>query len=75
MTALPFRAPEPPPDRGRLLAPAEVAHLVGMSEAWCRRHIPHKITLGHSTVRWYEDDVRRWLRYRRRALFPGLING
>lgn len=58
----------PPPDRGRLLTAAQVADLVGgVSAAWVRRHVPHKLQLGHSTVRWYESDVRGWLEERRRA--------
>ena len=57
---------EPPPDRGSLLAPAEVVELVGgVSEAWVRKYVPHKIPLGHRTVRWYEADVRAWLESRR----------
>jgi predicted DNA-binding transcriptional regulator AlpA len=58
--------PTPPPDRGRLLTAREVADIAGgVSEAWVRRNVPHKLTLGHSTVRWYELDVRRWLEDRR----------
>jgi predicted DNA-binding transcriptional regulator AlpA len=58
----------PPPDRGRLLTAGEVAALVGgVSPAWVRRHVPHKLQLGHSTVRWYELDVRGWLETRRSA--------
>lgn len=54
----------PPPDRGRLLTAAQVAAELfngTVSAAWVRRHVPHKITLGHSTVRWFELDVRAWL--------------
>jgi len=51
-----------PMDRGHLLSASEVADLIGgVSTAWVRRQVPHKLTLGHSTVRWYEADVRRWL--------------
>ena len=58
----------PPPDRGHLLTAAQVADLVGdVSAAWVRRNVPHKLQLGHSTVRWYESDVRDWLEARRRA--------
>ena len=58
----------PPPDRGRLLTAAQVAALVGgVSSAWVRREVPHKLQLGHSTVRWYELDVRAWLETRRAA--------
>jgi predicted DNA-binding transcriptional regulator AlpA len=64
----PTPPPEPPPDRGRLLSAAQVAALVGgVSPAWVRRHVPHKLTLGHSTCRWYEGDVRGWLETRRAA--------
>lgn len=54
--------PAPPPDRGRLLSAQEVAELIGgVSAAWVRRQVPHKLALGHSTVRWYEQDVKAWL--------------
>jgi len=68
MTVLPFPASiEPPPNRGRLLTPAQVAALIGgrVSAAWVRRTVPHKVQLGHSTVRWYEADVLAWLETRR----------
>ena len=53
---------DPPPDRGRLLDPEQVAELIGgVSPAWVRRNVPHKIDLGHSTKRWWERDVLRWL--------------
>ena len=55
----------PPQDRGCLLTPEEVAEIVKRSPGWCRRHIPHKLTLGHSTVRWYAADVRAWLETQR----------
>jgi hypothetical protein len=29
--------------------------------AWVRRHVPYKLVLGHSTVRWYEHDVLAWI--------------
>ncbi len=64
----PGTPPEPPPDRGRLLTAAQVAaELFGgtVSPAWVRRHVPHKVMLGHSTVRWFERDVRAWLEGRR----------
>ena len=58
----------PPPDRGRLLTAAQVAaELLGgtVSPGWVREHVPYKLTLGHSTVRWYAADVRAWLEARR----------
>jgi predicted DNA-binding transcriptional regulator AlpA len=66
-------APSPaPPDRGALLTPAQVASIVGgVSEAWVRRTVPHKLALGHSTVRWYERDVRAWLEHSRATVEPG----
>jgi predicted DNA-binding transcriptional regulator AlpA len=52
----------PPPPRGWLLTARELADMIGgVSAAWVRRHVPHKVVLGHSTVRWYERDVREWL--------------
>jgi hypothetical protein len=58
----------PPPDRGRLLTAAQVAAELfnqTVSPTWVRRNVPFKIVLGHSTVRWYEVDVRTWLAERR----------
>jgi predicted DNA-binding transcriptional regulator AlpA len=55
-----------PPDRGRLLTAEEVAEIIGgVSPTWVRRNVPHKLVLGHSTVRWFEADVRAWLEERR----------
>lgn len=57
-----------PPDRGRLLTAAQLAAQLfngTVSPAWVRRHVPYKLALGHSTVRWYEVDVRTWLEERR----------
>ena len=87
---------EPPPDRGRLLTPDEVARMLGAHEemrtdkegkeivvlvdpspAWVRGshgkgkdrrpNVPNKVTLGHSTIRYYELDVRTWMASRRSA--------
>ena len=45
----------------------EITELISdVSEAWVRRNVPNKVTLGHSTVRWFEEDVRRWLEESRR---------
>jgi len=55
---------EPPADRGRLLTAAQVAAELftdTVSAAWVRRNIPHKVVLGHSTVRWYAADVQAWV--------------
>ncbi len=61
--------PEPPPDRGPLLTPEQVAQLVGgVSTAWVRRAVPGKLRLGQRTVRWYQGDVLAWLAAHRPAL-------
>jgi len=54
----------PPTHEGRLLNAAHVAaELFGgsVSAAWVRRNVPHKVVLGHSTVRWYAADVQAWI--------------
>ncbi len=59
---------EPPADRGRLLTAAQVAAELfndTVSAAWVRRNIPHKVVLGHSTVRWYAADVQAWISTKR----------
>lgn len=59
---------EAPPDRGRLLTADQVAtELLGgtVRASWVRRHVPGKVVLGHSTIRWWEQDVRAWLESRR----------
>lgn len=64
----------PPPDRGRLLTADQVAADLfngTVSPAWVRRNCPGKIVLGHSTVRWFERDVRVWLEGRRTST-PGV---
>ncbi len=53
-----------PAARGRLLTADQVAAELfngTVSPAWVRRHVPGKIVLGHSTVRWYEFDVLAWI--------------
>ena len=55
---------EPPADRGRLLTADQVAaesFNSTVSAAWVRRNVPHKVVLGHSTVRWYAGDVQAWI--------------
>ena len=59
---------EPPADRGRLLTAAQVAAELfngTVSAAWVRRNVPHKVVLGHSTVRWYAADVQGWISTKR----------
>lgn len=56
------------PVMGRLLTAAQVAtELFGgtVSSAWVRRQVPRKVVLGHSTVRWYEQDVHTWIASKR----------
>ncbi len=56
--------PPAPPDRGRLMDAETIARekLAGaVSAKWVRTNAPHKVKLGHSTVRWYERDVDAWL--------------
>ncbi len=57
----------PPIERGRLLTAAEVSQIVRRSAGWVKVHVPHKIRLGHRTVRWYEIDVKLWLESQRAA--------
>ena len=67
-SALRFRPPAAPVDRGPLLTPEQVAELVGgVSPAWIRRTVPGKLVLGQRTVRWYRDDVLRWIASRQVA--------
>lgn len=52
--------------RGRLLTAAQVAEFIfnnTCSPQWVRRTVApeHKVRLGHSTVRWWENDVLAWL--------------
>lgn len=59
--------------RGRMLRAADVAEEVfsgAVSEWWVRRNVAptKRIRLGHSTVVWYEGDVRAWLQQRGAAL-------
>jgi hypothetical protein len=63
---LPSGPPAPPPDRGRLLFPDQVAaELFGnrVNGRWCRRHVApgDKIRLSKTRVAWWEADVLRWL--------------
>ncbi len=62
---------EPPPDRGRLLDAATIARELfndQVSPTWVMRNVKGaqsgRLKLGHSTVRFWEKDVRRWLELR-----------
>jgi hypothetical protein len=62
-------ADELPPNRGRLMTAAQVATEIfngTVTAGWVRRNAP-KVTLGHSTVRFYETDVREWIESRRQG--------
>lgn len=63
---------QPPPDRGRLLTADEIAEEIFRSKVsawWVRKNVApaKKVVLGHSTVMWYEHDVREWVDSRRGA--------
>jgi len=63
----PVLALKPPPDRGLLLTPEQVAQLIGgVSAAWVRRNVRPKMRIGHSTVRYFASDVQAWLEARRK---------
>jgi hypothetical protein len=52
------------PYRGRLLNAKQIAEELfcgHVSPEWVRRNVPGKITLGHSTVVWYEFDVHDFI--------------
>lgn len=60
----------PPPDRGPLMTPLEVAvdpELFNgkVKPSWVRRNVRPIVRLGHSTVMLYREDVRRWIEGRR----------
>ena len=66
----PAGPPEPPPDRGRLMDAATIARELfhgERTEKWVRQHVApdDKLPLGHSTVRWWERDVLRWIESRK----------
>jgi hypothetical protein len=59
--------PDEPVNRGRLMTAQQVATELfdgTVSPQWVRRNCP-KVTLGHSTVRHFEADVREWIESRR----------
>lgn len=62
--------PPAPIDRGPMLDAETIASRFftnAVSPKWVRRNVPHKVTLGHSTVRWYEADVVAFVESRRSA--------
>lgn len=59
-------------ERGRLLDAKQIAEEVfsgTVSPEWVKRTVAPKrrIRLGHSTLRWYEADVRAWIEGHRQA--------
>lgn len=63
-------APAPPVDRGPLLTAAQVAagpFSGTVSATWVRRNLPDilKVRLGHSTLRFYANDVLDWIAQQR----------
>ena len=72
------KLPEPPPDRGVLLTPSQVAAnpflFNGMVDAdWVLDHVkslngkPIKVKLGHVKRAYYFEDVREWIAARKIA--------
>ena len=72
------KLPEPPPDRGELLSPRDVAQhpklFNGMVDAgWVLDHVkslngqPIKVKLGHVKRAYYFEDVREWIAARKIA--------
>jgi predicted DNA-binding transcriptional regulator AlpA len=59
-----------PLPRGRLMDARSVAAELfdgTVTEKWVREHVPGRIKLSHRTIRWYRDDVLRWIDERRDA--------
>lgn len=65
-TAKVFELPQPEPDRGRLIDAAAIQQLIGgahpPSLIWIYANVPKKRKLSHRCVRWFEEDVKAWLR-------------
>ena len=62
--------PGVPLPRGPLMSAEEVADVCfsgTVRPKWVRENVPHKIQLGHSTVRWYRDDVLAYIESRRES--------
>lgn len=36
------------------------------SPKWVKANAPHKVVLGHSTVRWYRTDIEAWIASKRK---------
>lgn len=45
----------------RLLTPADLEEIIGKPREWVLRYVPHKVHIGHRTVRWFAEDVQQWL--------------
>lgn len=57
---------------GRFMRPAAIRKEIFdglVTEWWIRRNVApdRKVKLGHSTVGWWESDVREWLKSRQGA--------
>jgi hypothetical protein len=66
-TPTPVQLPAP---RGPMMdAEAVAAELFAgtVTETWVRRNVPGRVKLSHRTLRWFRDDVVRWLEERRSA--------
>lgn len=58
--------PALPEDRGRLISAQEIGEELfrgSRSADWVKRVVcpEGRLTLGHSTVRWWEYDVLKWI--------------
>ena len=45
----------------RLLTPGDLEEMIGKPREWVLRYVPHKVHIGHRTVRWFADDIEQWL--------------
>lgn len=59
-----------PLPRGPLMTAEQVAEVCfsgSVKPKWVRENVPHKVRLGHSTVRWYRDDVLAYIESQRES--------
>jgi hypothetical protein len=62
--------PGVPLPRGPLLTAEQVADECfsgTVKPKWVRENVPGKMTFGHSTVRWYRDDVLAYIESRKES--------
>ena len=64
------KRPEPTQDRGPLMNARQLAKEEfhgAVTSRWVRDNVPGKITLSHSKVVWFRNDVRAWISERSAA--------